>query len=168
MGGRACLLATRVSRSVRLSVCEAVIRFQDFPSVTGLLTKPCTPLHGDSPPPPPPPPDPPPPSPPPPSSTPLLSRAASPQQAGATLTCNHHTQSLLSPQLEILIWRKSSRVSFSSVSVEEESARVFLLYSGFCFHTLCWSSRSFSLAHFSFFISVSPPPSLSLGWQVRQ
>lgn len=47
-GGRACLLATRVSRSVRLSVCEAVIRFQDFPSVTGLLTNPCTPLHGDN------------------------------------------------------------------------------------------------------------------------
>lgn len=35
--GGACLLATRVSRSVRLSVCEAAIRFQDFPSVTGLL-----------------------------------------------------------------------------------------------------------------------------------
>lgn len=44
-GGRERLLATRVSRSVRLSVCEAVIRFQDFPSVTGLLTKPYTPLH---------------------------------------------------------------------------------------------------------------------------
>lgn len=42
-GGRACLLAMRVSRSVLLSVCEAVIRFQDFPSVTGLLTKPYTP-----------------------------------------------------------------------------------------------------------------------------
>lgn len=47
-GGRACLLAMRVSRSVLLSVCEAVIRFQDFPSVTGLLTKPCTPLHEDN------------------------------------------------------------------------------------------------------------------------
>ncbi len=47
-GGRACLLAMRVSRSVLLSVCEAVIRFQDFPSVTGLLTKPYTPLHEDN------------------------------------------------------------------------------------------------------------------------
>lgn len=47
-GGRACLLAMRVSRSVLLSVCEAVIRFQDFPSVTGLLTKPYTLLHEDN------------------------------------------------------------------------------------------------------------------------
>lgn len=46
-GGRACLLAMRVSRSVLLSVCEVVIRFQDFPSVTGLLTKTYTPLHED-------------------------------------------------------------------------------------------------------------------------
>lgn len=37
-----------VSRSVRLSVCEALIRFQDFPSVTGLLTKPCTTTHGET------------------------------------------------------------------------------------------------------------------------
>lgn len=49
-GGGACLLAMRVSRSVRLRVCEAVIRFQDFPSVTGLLTKPYTPLHEETPP----------------------------------------------------------------------------------------------------------------------
>lgn len=47
-GGRACLLAMRVSRSVRLRVCEAVIRFQDFPSVTGLLTKPYTPLREEN------------------------------------------------------------------------------------------------------------------------
>lgn len=83
-GGRACLLATRVSRSVRLSVCEAVIRFQDFPSVTGLLTKPNTPLHGDN------------------HhhlTTPNL-WAATPQQAGATVTCNH---TRIIPQLKLLI-----------------------------------------------------------------
>lgn len=46
--GGPCLLAMRASRSVLLSVCEAAIRFQDFPSVTGLLTKPCTPPREDS------------------------------------------------------------------------------------------------------------------------
>lgn len=45
VGGRACLLAMRVSRSVLLSVCEAVIRFQDFPSVTGRLAKLHAPPH---------------------------------------------------------------------------------------------------------------------------
>lgn len=42
-GGRACLLAMRVSRSVLLSVCEAVIRFQDFSQCDRPATRLCTP-----------------------------------------------------------------------------------------------------------------------------
>lgn len=81
-GGRACLLATRVSRSVQLSVCEAVIRFQDFPSVTGLLTKLNTPLHEDN-------------------HHHLTTPnpwVATPQQAGATVTCNHTQTTLTQTQ----------------------------------------------------------------------
>lgn len=48
-GGRACLLAMRVSRSVLLSVCEAVIRFQDFSQCDRPATRLCTHPHPNPP-----------------------------------------------------------------------------------------------------------------------
>lgn len=85
-GGRACPLATRVSRSVLLSVCEAVIRFQDFPSVTGLLTRLNSPLHQVNP-----------------HLTSPNLWAAPPQQAGATVTCSHTQPPPLQLQLFLFL-----------------------------------------------------------------
>lgn len=148
MGGRACLLAMRVSRSVRLRVCEAVIRFQDFPSVTGLLTKPYTPLHEE-----PPPPD---------TPAPCLPPLGCYTSAGSS-----HSHLQPHPTLKVLI----SYFSASGVNVKYMDD-FFLLSSRVLPHyTLVVLSPSFSLAHFSFSISASsvpPPHSLSLGWQVRQ
>lgn len=137
-GGRACLLATRVSRSVRLSVCEAVIRFQDFPNVTGLLTS-RTPLCMETTA----------------TSTTWPSHpnpwAATTQQAGAAVTCNH-TQNLSTHSEKMLIWNLLNVKSSFYVTLR----RLHPVHTSCCLFLSLWlTSLSLSLP------SQSPLPTPS-------
>lgn len=168
-GGRACLLATRVSRSVRLSVCEAVIRFQDFPSVTVLLTKPCAPLHTEATAKPPSPPD-------------LLHSQRCYTSAGRS--CTHlqpHPKNLLAPTENLNLTRHLIffiRFFFSPhcfrCKMYKETAEVHG-----CVSTLQWfASTLYASGAVSFFLSgsllflylclLSPPSPLPLPWMAGQ
>lgn len=149
-GGRACLLATRVSRSVWLSVCEAVIRFQDFPSVTGLLTKLNTPLHGDN-------------------HHHLTTPnpwAATPQQTGATFTCNHtqitlsQTQNLNLPHI-LLFFCLCCKCKIRSKSE-------FFTLQWYTIHSPALSLFLSGSLLFLYLCLLSPPSPLPLPWMAGQ